>query len=58
MLQRLAIALVQVKTGNISEDLLNEIHQITHVSCIEQKKIIYNNIMNALCNIMYTIMYT
>ena len=30
MLQRLPIALAQVKTGNISEDLLNEIRQIIY----------------------------
>ena len=29
MLQRLPIALAQVKAGNISENLLNEIRQIT-----------------------------
>ena len=27
MLRRLQVALVQVKTGNTSENLLNEIHQ-------------------------------
>ena len=30
MLQRLPIALAQVKAGNTSEKLLNVIHQITH----------------------------
>ena len=30
MLHRLAIALAQVKTGNTSEDLLNEIPQIIY----------------------------
>ena len=30
MLQRLPIALVQVKTGNKSENLLNEIRQIVY----------------------------
>ena len=35
MLQRLPIALAQVKTGNNSENLLNEIRQIIH--CINQK---------------------
>ena len=37
MLQRLPIALVQVKAGNTSENLLNEIRQIIRF-CIEQKK--------------------
>ena len=35
MLQRLPIALAQVKAGNNSESLLNEIWQIV---CINQKK--------------------
>ena len=30
MLQRLPIALAQIKTGNNSEDLLNEIRQIVY----------------------------
>ena len=30
MLQRLPIALAQVKAGNFSENLLNEIRQIIH----------------------------
>ena len=30
MLQRLSIALAQVKVGNISENLLNEIRQILY----------------------------
>ena len=30
MLQRLPIALVQVKTGNTSENLLNEMHPIIY----------------------------
>ena len=37
MLQRLPIALAQVKVGNTSENLLNELRQI-NVLCIEQKK--------------------
>ena len=36
MLQRLLIALAQVKAGNTSEKLLNEIRQIK----IEQKKLL------------------
>ena len=37
MLQRLPIAFAQVKAGNNSENLLNEIRQIVY-SCINQKK--------------------
>ena len=37
MLQRLPIALAQVKAGNIAESLLSEIRQIVN-SCINQKK--------------------
>ena len=36
--QRLPIALAQVKTGNSSENLLNEIRQIVYFFCISQKK--------------------
>ena len=48
MLQRLSIALAQVKAGNTSKNLLNEIRQIT---CFlywakETTKKVYNNIMN------------
>ena len=40
MLQRLPIALAQVKAGNNSENLLNEIRQIVYslILCINQKK--------------------
>ena len=37
MLKRLPIALEQVKAGNNSESLLNEIRQIL---CIDQKKLL------------------
>ena len=37
MLQRLPIALAQVKAGNISENVLNEICQFTFF-CIKQRK--------------------
>ena len=37
MLQRLPIALAQVKAGNNSESLLNEIRQIVYL-CINQNK--------------------
>ena len=50
MLQRLPIALAQVKAGNTSENLLNEIRQIIH-SLYREKEITkkaYNNIMNSI----------
>ena len=49
MLQRLPIALEQVKAGNASENLLNEIKQIIY-SLHRAKEItekVYNNIMNS-----------
>ena len=50
MVQRVPIALVQVKAGNISEKLLNEIRQIIYVLYSEKEitKKIYNNIMNQI----------
>ena len=50
MLQRLPIALAQVKAGNTTENLLNETRQITY-SLYQAKKItkkVYNNIMNSI----------
>ena len=50
MLQRLPIALAQVKTGNNSQNLLNEIRQIVY-SLYQPKEItkkISNNIINSL----------
>ena len=50
MLQGLPIALAQVKVGNTSENLLNEIRQIIH-SLYQKKEItkkVYNNIMNSI----------
>ena len=50
MLQRLSIALAQVKAANTSENLLNEIKQIIY-SLYEAKEItkkVYNNIMNSI----------
>ena len=50
MLQRLPIALAQVKAGNNSEKLLNEIRQIVY-SLYQSKKItkkIYNNIIKSI----------
>ena len=50
MLQRLPIALAQVKAGNNSEKLLNEIRQIIY-SLYQAKEItekIYNNLVKSL----------
>ena len=50
MLQRLPIALAQVKAGNNSERLLNEIRQIV-CSLYQSKQItkkLYNNIINSI----------
>ena len=50
MLQRLPIALAQVKAGNNSEKLLNEIKQIIY-SLYQSKEItkkVYNNLMKSL----------
>ena len=50
MIQRLPIALAQVKAGNNSENLLNEIRQIIY-SLYQSKEItkkVYNNIMKSL----------
>ena len=50
ILQRLPIALAQVKAGNNSESLLNEIRQIVY-SLYQSKKItkkVYNNIIKSI----------
>ena len=50
MLKRLPIALAQVKAGNNSESLLNEIRQIVY-SLYRPKEItkkVYNNIINSI----------
>ena len=50
MLQRLPIALAQVKAGNNSEILLNEIRQIVY-SLYQLKEItkkVYNNIIKSI----------
>ena len=50
MLQRFPIALAQVKAGNTSENLLNEIRQIIY-SLYQAKEItkkVYNNKMNLI----------
>ena len=50
MLHRLLIALAQVKAGNISQNLINEIRQIIY--SLYQSKVIskkvYNNLMKSL----------
>ena len=50
MLQRLSIALAQIKTGNSSEDLLNEIRQIVYSLCQSKEitKKVYNNIIKSI----------
>ena len=50
MLQRLPIALTQVKAGNNSESLLNEIRQIIYslYQSNEITKQVYNNLMKSL----------
>ena len=50
MLQRLPIALAQVKAGNNSENLLNEIRQIVY-SLYQSKEItkeVYSNIIKSI----------
>ena len=50
LLQRLPIALAQVKAGNNSESLLNEIRQIVY-SLYQSKEItkkVYNNIIKSI----------
>ena len=50
MLQRLPIALVQIKTGNNSQSLLNEIRQIVY-TLYQSKEIttkVYNNIIKSM----------
>ena len=50
VIQRLTIALSQVKAGNTSENLLNEIRQIIYslYQADEITKKVYNNIMNSM----------
>ena len=50
MLQRLAITLAQVKAGDTSENLLNEIRQIIYslYRAKETTKKVSNNIMNSI----------
>ena len=50
MLQRLPLALAQVKAGNTSENLLNETIKIKYSLYREEEvpKIAYSNIMNSI----------
>ena len=50
MLQTLPVALAQVKAGNASENLLNEIYQIIQSLCRAEEisKIVHNSIMNSI----------
>ena len=50
MLQRLPIALAQIKAGNNSESLLNEIRQIVYFfyQSKEITKKVYNNIIKSI----------
>ena len=50
MFQRLPITLAQIKAGNASENLLNQIHQ-TIYSLYQANKItkkVYNNVINSV----------
>ena len=49
MLQRLPIEIAQVKVSNLSEDILNEMHQVMY-SLFRAKEItkkVYNSIINS-----------
>ena len=50
MLSRLRIILVQLKAGNNSEKLKNEIRQLQHLLCRSKNltKRIYNNLINTI----------
>ena len=51
MLQRLPIALAQIKASNYSKSLLNEIRQIVYSLCQAKeitKKVTYNNIIKSI----------
>ena len=50
MFKRLPIALAQIKAGNNSEILLNEIKQIVYSLCRPKEitKKVYNNIINSI----------
>ena len=51
MLQKLPIAIAEVKPDNTSENLLNQIRQINHIVSGSRKrnfKKVYNNIINTI----------
>ena len=50
ILKRLPIALAEIKAGNNSESLLNEIRQIAYYLYRSRKiaKMLYNNIINSI----------
>ena len=51
MLQRLPIALAQVKAGNNSESLLNEVRQFVYSLYYQSKQItkkVYNNMIKSI----------
>ena len=50
MLKRLPIALAQIKAGNNSESLLNEIRQVVYSLYLSKEitKKVYNNIINSI----------
>ena len=48
MLKRLPIALAQIKAGNNSESLLNEIRQIVLYRSKKITKMLYNNVINSI----------
>ena len=50
MFQRLPVALVQIKAGNNSESLLNEIRQIVYFLCQSKEitKDVYHNIIKSI----------
>ena len=52
MLQRLPIAYAQVKAGNTSENLINEMRQFI-ILCIERKNTTHNEFNNTM-NTTYT----
>ena len=54
MLKRLPIALAQIKAGNNSKSLLNEIRQIVYYLYRSKKitKMLYNNIINSVKSII------
>ena len=50
MLQRLPVALAEIKAGNNSENLLNEIRQIVYSLCQSKQitKKVYNNVIKSI----------